>query len=172
MRVTIIVAADLAGGIGHEGAIPWRLPEDLRRFKALTMGKPIVMGRKTHESIGRALPGRRNIVLSRNPDYRPAKDCVRLGSLGDAMGQLEAEGCDEMVIAGGEAVYEEALLSQVVDTIHLTQVLGLYPADTRFPDEWKRVAWQVDVEGHLSGAPATKESAEQPACVFLRLERL
>ena len=88
MRLSIIVAAAENGVIGRNNALPWHLSEDLQHFKQLTMGKPILMGRKTFESIGRPLPGRTNIVVSTNPDYRPAGVRV-VGSLPDALALAE-----------------------------------------------------------------------------------
>ena len=99
-RVAVVVAADERGGIGHAGGLPWHLPEDLRRFKALTMGKPIVMGRRTWDSIGRPLPGRRSIVVSRQAGL--AIDGAEVvGSLGQAL-SAAADGPEVCVIGGAE----------------------------------------------------------------------
>ncbi len=88
MLIAIIAAMDRNRLIGDGDRLPWRLPADMRRFRALTMGKPIIMGRRTHESIGKALPGRKNIVLSRNPDYR-APGCVVVADLQQALDACE-----------------------------------------------------------------------------------
>ena len=98
MKLSIVVAASTNNVIGIDGALPWRLPEDLQRFKRITMGKSIVMGRLTHESIGKALPGRRNIILSRQPGYA-ADGCEVVASVAEAMDLLRAE--DEIMIIGG-----------------------------------------------------------------------
>ena len=102
----LIAAVARNGTIGRDNALPWRLPEDLRRFKALTMGHAIIMGRKTWESLGRPLPGRRHVVVSRNPEYR-ADGVTVVGTLAEA---LAAAGSDAYVI-GGAMLYAQALPS-------------------------------------------------------------
>jgi dihydrofolate reductase len=130
MKVAIIVAADERDGIGYRGRIPWHLPADLRRFKALTMGHHLIMGRKTFESIGRPLPGRTTIVLTRQSDYT-ADGCRIARSLRDALQIAEDGGETEVFICGGAAVYRDAL--GVADTLYLTRVHAEFQADTRFP---------------------------------------
>ncbi len=137
--VSIVVATDDHGGIGLGGTLPWHLPDDLRRFKALTMGKPIVMGRRTHDSIGRALPGRQNIVISRQPGLR-IEGCTVVDSLDAA---LDAAGpVPEVVVIGGADVYRLALPG--AQTLHLTRVHADTGADTFFPSldaaDWEEVA--------------------------------
>lgn len=139
MRVSLVVAADRGGVIGRAGGLPWRLPADMRHFKQTTMGHPMIMGRRTWESIGRALPGRRSIVLSRDRGFAPdgaevarsPEDAVRL-----------AEPADEVMVIGGEAVYR-AFLDRC-DRIHLTRVDGDFAGDARLPeldpDVWREVA--------------------------------
>ncbi len=113
-RVTIVVARARGGVIGAANALPWRLPEDLRHFRAITMGHAIVMGRRTFESIGRALPGRRTIVVSRDPQWRH-DGCERAGSLREAValagrpGPDPAIATDEVFVVGGAQVYNEAI---------------------------------------------------------------
>lgn len=138
-RVSIIVAADEHGGIGRDGGLPWHLPADLQRFKALTMGKPIVMGRKTWDSIGRPLPGRRSLVVSRQPGF--AIDGAEVfGSLEAAL-QAAADAPETCVIGGAE-IYRQALPRAQV--VHLTRVHASVQADTYFPAldvaEWEEVA--------------------------------
>jgi dihydrofolate reductase len=163
---------DLGRGIGFEGSIPWRLPADLRRFRELSMGKPVVMGRRTHESIKKALPGRLNVVLSRNKDYRPAEGCVVHRTMRDALLAIDAEGHPEAMIIGGEEVYRRALLDEQVDTVYLTHVLGAFKADTWFPKELDTCGpWEVAVEGGCDEVAAHGDKPAQPACVFLRCER-
>jgi len=116
------------GVIGHNGGLPWRLPADLKQFKSVTMGHPIVMGRKTHESIGRPLPGRQNIVVSRQPDYR-APGCHVVLSLAAAL--AAAGDIDEIMIVGGAALYAEALAQAT--RIYLTEVHIDIDGDTTFP---------------------------------------
>jgi dihydrofolate reductase len=138
-RVSIIVAADEHGGIGRHGGLPWHLPEDLKRFKTLTMGKPIVMGRRTWDSIGRPLPGRRSLVVSRQPGFALAGAEV-FESLDAAL--RAAADAPETCVIGGAEIYHEAL--QYADVIHLTRVHASVEADTFFPPldavEWEEVA--------------------------------
>jgi dihydrofolate reductase len=137
-RVSIIVATDDRGGIGFDGRLPWRLPEDLRRFKAITMGKPIVMGRRTWDSLGRALPGRHNIVISRRSGI-DAPGATVVDSLPAA---LSAAGdVPEICVIGGAEIYQLAL--PLADEIHLTRVHSVVDADRFFPSidgaEWEEV---------------------------------
>jgi dihydrofolate reductase len=128
MRINIVVAMSRNGVIGRNGGLPWRLPADLKRFKLVTMGHPIVMGRKTHESIGRPLPGRQNIVVSRQPGYRVPR-CRVVRSLNAA---LEAAGdVDEVMVVGGAALYGAAL--SAAGRIYLTEVQVDLEGDTVFP---------------------------------------
>ena len=129
MTVSIIVAMSKNKVIGKKGRIPWHIPEDLRFFKQKTIGHTVIMGRNTYESIGKPLPERTNIVLSRNREYR-AKGTVVLPSLEAALEHTEA-GEEEVFIIGGEAVYKEALES--VHRIYLSLVEGDYSGDTFFP---------------------------------------
>lgn len=160
MLIAIIVAMDRNRLIGDGDRLPWRLPPDLRRFKALTMGKPIVMGRRTHESIGRVLPGRRNIVLSRNPRYR-SPGCEVVSSLDAAI--TACEDVDELMVIGGAQLYAEALPR--TRRMHLTLLHASFDGDTWFPDyderEWREVARQDHAQ-----------DAESPcAYSFVDLER-
>lgn len=136
--VSIIVATDERGAIGRGGGLPWRLPDDLRRFKALTMGKPIVMGRKTWDSIGKPLPGRRNIVITRQQGLDLPGVTV-VASLEDAM--RAAGDVPEVCIIGGAEIYRLALPR--TNLIHLTRVQAVVDADTHFPElaggEWEEV---------------------------------
>jgi len=138
-RVSIVVATDEHGGIGLGGRLPWHLPNDLKRFKALTMGKPIVMGRRTFDSIGRALPGRVNIVVSRQSGLG-IDGCVVVPSLEAA---LEAAGeADETCVIGGAEIYRLAL--PLAETLHLTRVHATVGADTFFPvidaAQWEEIS--------------------------------
>src|SRR5262245_42730413 len=104
MRITLVAAVDLAGPIRRRNQPPWRLPADLKRFRALTRGHAVIMGRATHASIGRPLPERTNVVLSRDPSYAPAPGCLAARSLDEALALAEPHG-DEAVVIGGAAVY-------------------------------------------------------------------
>jgi len=138
--------------IGAHGALPWRLPADLRRFRRLTMGKPVVMGRRTHASIGRPLPGRANIVLTRDEGYR-SEGCRVVHSVAAALGAA-GEVADETMVIGGAEVYRQFL--PLADRIELTVVRCTFDGDTRFPDlderEWtevRRVVHGRDAENRL-----------------------
>ncbi|MBT3391208.1 MAG: dihydrofolate reductase [Chloroflexi bacterium] len=143
MKISLIVAMDEANGIGVENCLPWRLSSDLRRFKQLTMGHHLVMGRKTYQSIGGPLPGREMIILSRNSLFR-APGCQVVTSLGEALNIAAARGETELFIAGGAEIYRQALPQ--ADCIYLTRVHVNTPVDTRFPEfnlsNWAEVSAQ------------------------------
>jgi dihydrofolate reductase len=125
---SLIVARARNGAIGRQDGMPWHLPADLAHFKRTTLGHPVIMGRRTWESIGRALPGRRNIVVSRTPGLRaPGAEVV--GSLADAWRAVA--GADESFVIGGGQLYADALPD--ADRIYLTDVIGEVDADTYFP---------------------------------------
>jgi dihydrofolate reductase len=128
MIISIIAAMSETGVIGYRGAIPWDIPSDRRRFRELTMGHTLIMGRKTYESIGRPLPGRRNIILSSRPDYN-AEGCLIFGSLDEAL--LACADTEEVFICGGEELYREAL--PLADNIFLTIVHTDPQGDAFFP---------------------------------------
>lgn len=128
MRISIIVAMAANRVIGAEGSLPWRLPADLKRFRSLTMGKPMVMGRKTYESIGRPLPGRTNIVLTTDASFR-AEGCAIAHSLDEALAR--AGDADELMVIGGSAVYRAAL--PLADRVYLTVLNRPYQGDVLFP---------------------------------------
>ena len=130
VSLVAIVARD--GGIGHRGGLLVRLPEDLRRFKEITLGAPVVMGRKTWQSIGRALPGRRNIVVTRDPKLR-AEGAETAASLADALAL--AGDVPVVHVIGGAEIY--ALALPLADELRLTEIDAEFPADTFFP-AWDR----------------------------------
>jgi len=150
----MIVAAATNNVIGLRGELPWRMPDDLKRFKRLTMGKPIVMGRATHEAIGRALPGRRNIVISRQPGYE-AKGCDVFATPAAALAAAADSGADEIMIIGGGRIYRQ-LLPQT-DRIYLTRVHATPEGDAFFPElddgDW-RVAEIREFPAGSDGTPA------------------
>ncbi len=133
--VSIIVAAAENGVIGRDNDMPWRLSTDLKRFKALTLGKPVIMGRRTWESIGRPLPGRPNIVVTRDKGFQ-AEGATTVGSLDEAVAlgcKLAVEvGAEEVCVIGGGEIYAQAL--PLADRVHLTRVLAEIDGDTRFPE--------------------------------------
>ena len=131
MRISLIVAVSSNGVIGRDGGLPWHLSSDLRRFKALTMGHHMVMGRRTWDSVGRALPGRTTIVVTRSTTLELPEGVRRAGSLGEAL-KLAAED-DEVFITGGAVLYREAM--DLADRLYLTRVHAAVDGDTRFePD--------------------------------------
>lgn len=159
-RITIIVAVARNGIIGRDNDLIWRLRSDLRRFKALTMGKPLLMGRKTFASIGRPLPGRRTIVLTRDPDFAVPEVAVAH----DWAGALAAaEGAEELMVAGGGEIY--ALALPQADRIHLTEVDLAPEGDTVFPPFDRALYRETHREAHPPG--------EHDACgfSFVDLER-
>jgi dihydrofolate reductase len=140
--ITLIVAVADSGVIGRDNALPWHLPEDLKRFKRLTMGKPIVMGRRTFESIGKPLPGRQNIVLTRDPNYRPDGITV----VHDAESALRAAGAAaEIMVIGGADLFRLFLPRAV--RIHLTRVHADIAGDVAWPAldtrEWAVLAHEA-----------------------------
>ena len=127
--ISIIVAVAENGVIGSGNQMPWHITEDLRRFKAITSGHPVVMGRKTFESLGRALPNRINVVITRNPDYA-AEGATVVGSLEDAMGMFPAG--EEVFVIGGGEIYRQAM--DVADRLYITHVGVAFDGDTHFPE--------------------------------------
>jgi dihydrofolate reductase len=149
-RITLIVARSLAGVIGREGKLPWHIPADLKRFKALTMGTAMVMGRRTFESLPGFLPGRRHIVLTRDPDWRPEGVEVAHG----ADEALALAGDDPVSVIGGADVF--ALFLPMADRVELTEVLADISGDTVMPDPRQATDWketEVSVHAPEDGRP-------------------
>ena len=160
MRVSLIVAASANNVIGVQGKLPWRLPADLKRFREVTTGKPIVMGRLTWDSIGRPLPNRQNIIISRNPDFA-APGCVVVDSPEAA---IEAAGnADEVMIIGGGHIYREFLPR--TDRIYMTRVDVEIDGDAHFP-ALLEVDW---CETHRESFPA--QEGQEYAFDIVTLER-
>lgn len=140
-EVTLIAAVADNGVIGAEGGMPWHLPADLARFKRLTLAKPVLMGRLTFESIGKPLPGRLNLVLTRDPAWR-AEGVMRVGSLEEALRVASDMEAKELMVVGGADVYRQALPR--AKRIYLTRVRAEPWGDTLFPeldpDEWQETA--------------------------------
>ncbi len=137
MTVTVVAAVAANGVIGADGDLPWRLPEDLAHFKQLTMGHPMIMGRATFDSIGRALPGRTTIVVTRNPAW--SADGVETVASLEAALERAGELDDDIFIVGGGQIYEQALASDVVDLLCITRVAASPEGDVRFPAiDWER----------------------------------
>lgn len=140
--IAMIAAVGENGVIGAEGAIPWRLPTDFAHFKRTTMGKPVIMGRKTFESIGKPLPGRANIVVTRRHDYAP-EGAVVVHDLGEAIAVAQdiatRDGASEVIIGGGGEIYGEAM--PLAERLYVTHVAAVPEGDARFPaidaKEWE-----------------------------------
>jgi len=141
MKLSLIVALDRDHGIGQDNQLPWQLPDDLKRFKALTMGKPILMGRKTAQSLGRALPGRPNLVLTRSGQV-PFEGMQSVASIDEAVQFAKTAGADELCVIGGGEIFR-LVMAQATD-LHLTWVDAQVNADTHFPEinpeQWTEVA--------------------------------
>lgn len=137
--ISLIVAYDENRVMGYNNKMPWHLPGDLAYFKKTTMGKPMIMGRKTFESIGKALPGRTNIVVTRDPNYQ-AEGIVVVHSFDDALEMAKKEEKEIMVI-GGEQIFRLAL--PIADVLYVTKIQHNFQGDTFFPEfsiEWKKVS--------------------------------
>ncbi len=147
IRVALMVAVAANGVIGRDNGLPWHLPEDLRHFRRTTLGKPVVMGRKTFESIGRPLPGRPNIVVTGTPGWRAegvtVADSVP-AALKLARELARAEGADELVVIGGAMIYAAAL--PLAQRLYVTEVHADVEGDTWFPpvdrDDWQEIQRQ------------------------------
>ncbi len=150
MKLSLIVAMADNGVIGRNNKLPWHLPNDLQYFRAVTIGKPVVMGRKTFESIGRALPGRTNIVVTRNANYT-AEGIKVVGSLEEALTLAESiallDGAEELMLIGGAELYAEAL--DRADCLYLTRVHSdIIEGDAFFPEiDWR--LWQQRSASHF-----------------------
>lgn len=139
MQLSIIVAMDRNRVIGKGDALPWHISSDLKNFKNITMGKPIIMGRKTHESIGRPLPGRENIILTRDKTYQ-VEGCTVLHSMDEIF--KHCKNVEEVMVTGGSEIYNMSL--EQASHLYLTEVHTEIEGDTFFPEfdrsEWKEVS--------------------------------
>ncbi len=166
MRLALIVAMAENGIIGRGNGLPWHLSGDLKHFKSVTMGKPMIMGRKTFDSIGRPLPGRTNIVVTRDPSLRA--EGVRVvhdfdEALRVAEGIARADGAEEIIVIGGAQIYELALPK--ADRIYLTEIHQRVDGDVRFPDIDPR-AWTERSRQYVAA-----EEPSTPDYSFILLER-
>ena len=147
MIISILVAMDEKRGIGKAGGLPWRLSSDLKRFRQLTLGHHIIVGRKTFESIGRPLPGRQMIVVTRNESFAP-EGCFITHSVEDAISLARERGEGELFICGGAEIYAQWF--GLADRMYLTLVCADSDADTFFP-EWDRDEWaEIESEHHIA----------------------
>ena len=169
MKLAMIVAMAKNNVIGRDNDMPWHLPADLKQFKSITLGSPIIMGRKTYESIGKPLPGRLNIILSRNPEL-VIEGCKVVNSLDDALkiakesNASSDEPKEEIFIVGGAYLYNSYISE--IDTLYLTQIDAEIEGDTFFPD-YTRFEWK---ETQRVERPA--DESNQYPLTFLTLERI
>ncbi len=161
MKIAVISAMAENRVIGKENDLPWRLPADLRHFRRLTLGKPVIMGRRTYESLGRPLPDRTNIIVTGNRRYQAA-GCTIVHSLEEAMGQ--AAGAPEVMVIGGGSLYAEALPR--AHRLYLTLVHRVFAGDVSFPEfdlsQWR----EVEREDH------GPDERNPVAYSFITLERI
>lgn len=164
MEVAFVVAVAENGVIGRDnGDIPWRIKTDIRHYKEITMGHPIIMGRKTHESIGKPLPGRLNIVMTRDHSFR-AEGCVVVQDATEALRVAQNHGSECAMVIGGGQIYANFL--PVANTIYLTRVHASPEGEAHFTfdeSEWERVS----VEEH----PANPEAGDEHPFTFITLKR-
>ncbi len=163
--ITLVVAVADNGVIGRNNTLPWHLPDDLKRFKRLTMGKPIVMGRKTFESLRRPLPGRTNIVITRDANYR-AKGAIVTTSFENALviarGDALRRAASEIMIIGGVDIYTRAM--PITDRLEITEVHARIEGDTRFPPI-DAVLWrETGRTRHAAGADDTSDYSYVTYC--------
>ncbi|MCF3631019.1 dihydrofolate reductase [Thalassospiraceae bacterium LMO-SO8] len=153
-RITLVVAVAENRCIGRDGDLPWHISTDLKRFKAVTMGHPMIMGRKTFRSIGRVLPGRPNIVVTRDRDFR-ADGVEVVHSLDAALDAARAHGTGEVMVIGGAEIFDQAL--PLADRLDICQVHAEVPGDTFFPEidpaHWRETA-RAYHEPEQPGGPA------------------
>ncbi len=161
MKISLIVAMASNRVIGLDNQMPWHLSADLKRFKQITLGSPIVMGRKTFESIGRPLPGRTNIIISRNPAYKP-EGCLVVNNTETAL-KVGCQNAENIFVIGGSTLYQALL--PVADTLYITQINKAFHGDTFFP--------QID---NITGLKQREKTLTMiPMCTFsysfLKLEK-
>lgn len=159
LPVELVVAVADNGVIGADGDMPWRLPSDLARFKAHTLGNPVIMGRRTHESIGRPLPGRLNVVVTRRSDYRP-DGCVVAGSIDEALAiarRHAGEGARAISVIGGAEIYAQIMVH--ADRLVVTHVRARPDGDTRLPPIDGTV-WRAGEPERVSAHPDDTEPIE------------
>lgn len=150
MKISLVVACGRRGEIGLDNRLPWHLPADLKHFREMTTGKPVVMGRKTYESIGRPLPSRKNIVLSASGRFR-ADGVITVGSVDEAL--EEADGAEELMVIGGSQIFQ--LFLPLANQILLTEVDEQFEADSFFP-ELDKTVWEE--KSRLSFEPDAKNT--------------
>ncbi len=167
IRIALVVAIAENGVIGHAGALPWRISDDLKWFKKVTMGKPVIMGRKTYESIGKPLPGRKNIIITRMNAFQ-AEGMHVAGSITEAVASgrqfARAAGEGEVCIIGGGEIYAQAI--GMTDRLYVTRVNAKVEGDVRFPSI-AADQWAENIVGNC-----IKSERNQYACEFVIFDRL
>jgi dihydrofolate reductase len=163
MIVSLVSAASDNNVIGINNTLPWCMPADMRFFKNLTMGHTVVMGRKTYESMGKPLPGRKNVIITRNPDFK-AKDCIVIDSFEKVYELCKEEG--EVFVIGGAEIYRQII--NKADKIYLTRIHGVFDGDAYFADihedEWE--------QSRISDFPADEKNPYSYAFVeYLRRKK-
>jgi dihydrofolate reductase len=166
--ISLVVAVAENGVIGRGGTLPWRVPSDMRTFRRLTMGKPVIMGRKTYDSIGKPLEGRDNIVVTRNTGF-DAPGIQRVGGIAEALDFARAcaaaRGVDEIMVIGGAEIFAGTL--RLADRIYLTRIHARPDGDTTFPEldanVWREVSRGPLPPDPRDDAPATLHTYERAA---------
>ena len=160
MRLSIVVAMDSNRLIGKDNGLPWHLPADLAFFKKLTTGNTILMGRKTFDSIGRPLPNRRNIVITRNADIE-ITGCEVVNSIEEALSLAQGE--TEVMVIGGAKLYQQIL--PIADRLYITQIEGEFDGDTYFPSYNEAEWFQISIESR------EPDEDNHHKCHFITLDR-
>ena len=147
MKINLIVAVSENGIIGANNSLVWHLKDDLKRFQSLTNGRPIIMGRKTYESIGKPLPNRINIIVTSNEDY-VANDCIICPSLSEAIDIAKGiDSFNDTFIIGGSQIYKQALDQNIVDKVYLTRVHATVEGDTSFSYDFSN--WKIESQERI-----------------------
>jgi dihydrofolate reductase len=166
LKISLIIAVAENGVIGRNGALPWHVPSDLKTFRRITMGKPVVMGRKTYDSIGKPLPGRDNIVVTRDAGFS-ADGIDRAASVDDALDiarrKATERGVDEIMVIGGAEIF--ALTIPLANRIYLTRIHARPDGDVTFPEPDPRI-WR-----EVSRSPVTPDPRDDATATLLILER-
>jgi dihydrofolate reductase len=165
MILSAIVAVSENNAIGKDNQLPWHLPDDLKFFKKTTIGKPVLMGRKTFESLGKPLPGRLNIVVSHQRDLHLPEGVLLYNNLGEALKRLEGEPVDEAFVIGGGKIFEETMND--LDRLYVTRVKTVVEDATAFFPEIDHTHWKLVWE-----EPHTADEKHRYSFTFQKLERI
>ena len=165
--LALVVAVSRNDVIGVGGGLPWRLPSDLKRFRAITWGKPILMGRRTFESIGKPLPGRTSVVVSADPTFTPPEGVLKGASLGEGLAladdAADAMGADAIMVIGGERLFRETL--PIARWLYLTEVDAAPEGDVLFPafdrSQWRETGREGPIRGEKDEAAFTYVTLER-----------